>query len=186
MRIWIDAGHGGKDPGCIGPTGLREAPLALQVALRLERLLRAGGHIVGMSRTEDTFVELSERVRLANAFDTDLFISLHFNAAANPKADGYEVWTTPGQTHSDRFASVLFPCIGSVCPGPGRKDLTDGDPDRESPFYVLKHTRAPAVLIEFGFLSHPETEREFMKIGTADKLAMGVAHGITLYCQGVK
>jgi N-acetylmuramoyl-L-alanine amidase len=53
--------------------------------------------------------------------------------------------------------------------------------DKESKFSVLIKTWAPAVLVEFGFLSHAETEREFMKIGTAEKLAMGVAHGIVLW-----
>lgn len=184
MRIFILPGHGGHDPGCVGSTGLREAPLALQVAKRLERLLIAGGHVVGLSRHDDTFVSLAEQARLANAFDSDIVIALHFNAATNPEAEGYEVWTSPGQTRSDSFASVLFPCIGSCVPGPGRKDVSDGDVDKESKFYVLVHTWAPAVLIEFGFLSHPETEKEFMKVGTADKLALGVAHGIALWAQG--
>lgn len=181
MRIWIDAGHGGNDPGCIGPTGLREAPLALSVALRLERLLRAGGHIVGLTRTEDKFVDLATRSRLANAFDSDIVLSLHFNAATNPKADGYEVWTSPGQTESDRLATAIFPCIGASVPGPARKDVSDGDPDKESKFYINVHTRAPSVLVEFGFISNPETEREFMKIGTADRLALAIAHGIAIY-----
>jgi N-acetylmuramoyl-L-alanine amidase len=141
----------------------------------------AGGHVVGLSRHDDTFVDLTTRSRLANSFDTDLFISLHFNSVTNPQADGYEVWTSPGQTLSDAFASLLFPCLGSVCPGPGRKDVSDGDVDKESKFSVLIKTWAPAVLVEFGFLSHAETEREFMKIGTAEKLAMGVAHGIVLW-----
>lgn len=181
MRIFLLPGHGGHDPGCIGQTGLREAPLALQVALRLERILTAGGHIVGMSRHTDTFVSLTDQARLANAFDSDLVIALHFNSATNHEAEGYEVYTAPGQTRSDRVATIMFPCLGSSCPGPGRKDLSDGDPDKESKFYVLVHTRAPAILIEFGFLSHLETEREFMKVGTADKLAMAVAYGITMW-----
>lgn len=175
MRIWLDAGHGGHDPGCIGAMGLREAPLALQVAKRLERLLVAAGHIVGMTRTDDRFVDLSTRSKLANAFDTDLFISLHFNAAENREAEGYEVWTSPGQTRSDSFATVLFTTLGQFVPGPGRKDLSDGDPDKESKFSVLIHTWAPAVLVEFGFLSHKDTEKRFMLLDAPDQLALGVA-----------
>lgn len=155
--------------------GLREAPLALSVAKHLERLLVAAGHIVGMTRTEDLFVDLGTRAKLANAFDTDLFISLHFNAAESHEAEGYEVWTSPSQTNSDKFATFLFPILGQYVPGPGRKDLSDGDTDKESKFSVLVNTWAPAVLIEFGFLSHKETEKKFMLMRAPDNLALGVA-----------
>ena len=181
MRIFLLPGHGGHDPGCIGTMGTKESTLALQVALRLERILTAGGHVVGLSRTDDSFVSLADQARLANAFDSDLVIALHFNGATNREAEGYEIWTSPGQTRSDRVATVMFPCLGSVCPGPGRKDVSDGDVDKESKFYVLIHTWAPAVLVEFGFLSHALTELEFRKVGTADKLAMGVAAGINMW-----
>jgi len=163
--------------------GLREAPLALQVAKRLERLLVAAGHIVGMTRIDDTFVELPMRAKMANAFDTDLTISLHFNAAEERHAEGFEVYTSPGRTRADSFATILFTTLGEFVPGPGRKDLSDGDPDKEAKFYMLTKTWSDAVLVEFGFLSHKETEKKFMLMETPDKLALAVAVAVAKWAQ---
>jgi len=87
-KVLLDPGHGGKDPGAIGPTGLREKDVNLDVARRLARLLRRRGMEVVLTRTADVFVPLAERSRIANREQPDLFISIHADAAPRASAAG--------------------------------------------------------------------------------------------------
>jgi len=90
-RIVIDAGHGGHDPGAKA-RGLEEAALVLDVALRLEALLKAAGVEVLMTRRSDTFISLEERTAIANRAGADLFLSIHSNASASDAAHGVETY----------------------------------------------------------------------------------------------
>ncbi len=92
-RIVIDAGHGGHDPGTIGRGGLQEKDLVLDVALRLQRLVREelGAEVV-MTRSKDVFIPLEERTAIANSKDADLFLSIHANSSRSPKARGIETY----------------------------------------------------------------------------------------------
>jgi N-acetylmuramoyl-L-alanine amidase len=92
-RIVIDPGHGGHDPGTIGRGGLQEKDLVLDVALRLERLIRQRlGLDVVMTRRSDVFIPLEERTAIANAKDADLFLSIHVNSSRTPRAAGVETY----------------------------------------------------------------------------------------------
>ncbi len=88
-RIVIDPGHGGHDPGALGK-GLNEADLTLDVALRLEKLLRQEGLDVVLTRRTDVYVPLDERTAIANRENADLFLSIHANASRNAAAGGVE------------------------------------------------------------------------------------------------
>jgi N-acetylmuramoyl-L-alanine amidase len=92
-RVVIDPGHGGKDTGTIGPSGLREKDLVLAVALKLRDLLseRLGVEVI-LTRQDDRFVPLEERTAIANQKGADLFISIHANASRNRKASGVETY----------------------------------------------------------------------------------------------
>jgi N-acetylmuramoyl-L-alanine amidase len=92
-RIVIDAGHGGHDPGAIGPGGYQEKDLVLDVALRLEKILRADlGADVVMTRATDVFIPLEERTAIANAKGADLFLSIHANSSRSRAARGIETY----------------------------------------------------------------------------------------------
>jgi N-acetylmuramoyl-L-alanine amidase len=93
-RIVIDAGHGGHDTGTIGPTGLMEKDLCLDVALRLGKIIqqRLPGAEVVFTRSDDTFIPLEERTRTANETKADLFISIHANSSANHGTRGIETY----------------------------------------------------------------------------------------------
>jgi len=93
-RIVIDAGHGGHDTGTIGPTGLMEKDLCLDVALRLGKIIQQklpGADIV-YTRSDDTFIPLEERTRIANEAKADLFISIHANSSPDHGARGIETY----------------------------------------------------------------------------------------------
>ena len=92
-RIVIDAGHGGKDPGAIGPSGLQEKDIVLSMALLLADEVKSKlGWEVVMTRVDDTFIPLEERTAIANKVGADLFVSLHVNASANAAAHGIETY----------------------------------------------------------------------------------------------
>ncbi len=92
-RIVVDAGHGGHDTGTIGPNGLLEKDLVLDVALRLGRLLetRLGADVI-YTRDDDTFIPLETRTAIANEHQADLFISVHANSSSDPSARGVETY----------------------------------------------------------------------------------------------
>lgn len=92
-RIVVDAGHGGKDPGAIGPRGTREKDVTLAMAKKLARHLRAAlGCEVILTRDRDIYLPLEERTAIANRLNADLFISVHANASRNRKAYGIETY----------------------------------------------------------------------------------------------
>jgi len=93
LKLIIDPGHGGEDPGAIGPTGLREKDIVLDVGLRLRDLAaeKLGMEAV-MTRADDRFVPLKERAAIANRAKGDLFVSIHANASLHGRCDGFETF----------------------------------------------------------------------------------------------
>ncbi len=93
-RIVIDAGHGGHDTGTIGPTGLMEKDLCLDLALRLGKLIeaRVPAAEVIYTRSDDTYVSLEQRTAVANNSKADLFLSIHANSSDDPKVNGIETY----------------------------------------------------------------------------------------------
>ncbi|MDD5613837.1 MAG: N-acetylmuramoyl-L-alanine amidase [Candidatus Omnitrophica bacterium] len=90
--IVIDPGHGGKDPGAVGPSGAKEKDIVLSIARLLKNKLERSGYKVVMTRDDDSFVSLWRRVALANRAGADLFISIHANSARARSASGFEVF----------------------------------------------------------------------------------------------
>ena len=92
--IFIDPGHGGHDPGALGPTGLEEKTVVLQVAKELRQLIQHAmpQYRVVLTREQDLFVPLAERARMANEQQAVVFISIHTNSSPNRQASGIETW----------------------------------------------------------------------------------------------
>ena len=92
--VIIDPGHGGKDPGAIGPTGLRESEVTLGIALNLEKLLKGAGIPTYLTRSKDEFVYLEDRTKFANQKNGFVFVSIHANSVLNhrPSAEGIETF----------------------------------------------------------------------------------------------
>lgn len=91
-RIVIDSGHGGKDPGAIGRSGLREKDVVLDIARRLGNILKSSGAEVIMTRSSDRFISLESRAEIANSSKADLFVSIHANANRVRSLSGFEVY----------------------------------------------------------------------------------------------
>lgn len=164
MKVLIDNGHGSNTLGKRSPDGrLREYAYAREIALRLEMELRKYGIDVERIVKEEVDVPLAERCRRANEHKASeaILISIHCNAAGNGsdwmQARGWEAWTSVGKTKADKLAAYLYEAAEEYLPGMKiRKDMSDGDPDKESQFYILKHTKCPAVLTENLFQDNRE------------------------------
>lgn len=91
--IVIDAGHGGKDPGCIGKSGTKEKTVVLSVARKLKTKLDAAGFRTYLTRSTDVFLNLDTRASLAEKYHADLFISLHANANPSRSMKGFSIYT---------------------------------------------------------------------------------------------
>lgn len=192
MRIVLDAGHSGSpDPGAVNATtGLRESDISLAIAKLVEKYLLAVGYEVKLTRTEWEQPEtddLSYRTNLANDWGADIFLSLHCNSAANSAAKGYEIWTSPGCTLADILATCIFNQLAAEFPDRvGRTDYADGDPDKESHFYVLIHTDAPACLVEMAFISNDEEAALLADAAWQDRYARAIARGVADYAAALE
>lgn len=92
-RIVIDAGHGGHDPGAVGPNKLYEKDVVLDIALKLRELLQKNANYeVFLTRDKDVFIPLEQRTAIANSKNADLFVSIHANASSNRSAKGIETY----------------------------------------------------------------------------------------------
>lgn len=186
MRIVLDPGHGGTDPGAVNPRfSLRECDLTLEYSMALAGVLRRAGHEVFSTRARDTFVSLADRVCTSNVFRPDLFVSLHCNAAVNVDANGIEIWTSGGQTEADAVADEMIRCAREVFPWRRfRLDLADGDADKEGKLYVLDKTAAPAVLLELGFISNDRDAKWLSDVATVERYVNAIADGILAWEAG--
>jgi N-acetylmuramoyl-L-alanine amidase len=104
-RVVVDAGHGGADPGAIGPTRVKEKDVTLAISKRLAARLKAAGYEVVMTRSDDRYVALEERTAIANTRRGDLFISIHANAFPRRSWTGTETWVL--NVADDRYAKRL-------------------------------------------------------------------------------
>lgn len=181
MNILIDPGHGGQDPGAVGH-GLRESDVNLFVALLLAACLKEFCDKVWLTRRTDKFVSLRGRTDLEHQLAPDLTISLHCNAATNTDAHGFEVWTSLGETASDRAAFHVINAIQDAFPLRKLRydiaaDEQQWDKDREKNLWMCKKTNGPAILIEMGFISSVEEAAWLGNQETHVTMARAVAAG---------
>lgn len=104
--IVVDAGHGGKDPGCIGKGGTKEKTVVLSVAQKLRKALREAGFAVYMTRGDDTYLKLADRAAIAEKKKADLFLSIHANANPSRSVKGFSIYTL-SEKASDEEAQKL-------------------------------------------------------------------------------
>ena len=171
MKIFIDPGHGGKNPGAIGPNGLHEADVNLDIGLKLGRILTNWGYEVDYSRVTDKTVTLAERARLANNWGADYFVSIHCNSNVNPDANGTSTYFYRTGSLSENFAQTVN---NNLVRQIELKDLGIFSAN----FAVLRLTRMPAILVETAFISN-EYEASLLATNTfRQNCAVGIANGI--------
>lgn len=183
-KIVIDPGHGGEDSGAIGPTGVTEKSITLQIAKEVEKMLKEAGAKVIMTRTVDTEVspkhrqatdvdELQARCDVANKAKADIFISIHMDSFTSREASGTTgYYYVKGSAASKRLATSIQSNLVSQL-----KTTSRGV--RTCKFYVVRHTKMPATLIEVAFVSNPKEEKLLTSKKGVQKAAIGIVKGIS-------
>lgn len=187
IRIAIDPGHGGKDPGTqsLGEPKYQEKYLALATSLMLEKHLIRLGYAPFLTRERDEFLELQERVDRAHGEEADLFVSVHYNAAPNRQAHGVEVFFYEKESNgsrredSRRLASDVLEAVVSQTQA-RKRGVKHGN------FLVIRNTHMPSILVEGGFVSNTEEMRKLADPEYLNKVAWGIARGIDDYLIDVR
>lgn len=191
--IYLDAGHGGYDPGAVY-FGTSEKTLNLQMQTLVKSKLEAQGYTVVTTRTDDTFTDLLPRSEKANNSLSDLFVSLHFNASTSSQASGIETYyyeyyeEYPSRIneifHNDperlSRSSVLAEAIQAATTA---KTGAKNNGVLRNTFAVLRETTAPAVLVELGYMSNASEFQNISNVNYQEKLAQGIVSGILSYYQ---
>lgn len=171
-RIFIDAGHGGTDPGAVG-NGLREKDLTLKLAKKTRDYLNANyiGHIVKLSRENDVTLSLAQRVKMANDWNATYFASIHINAGGGT---GFESFVNKGTIQATKNArehvhNAIMTELGNSVRDRGKKSAS---------FYVIKYTDMSAILTECLFIDTKADADKLKSEAWLDKIARGHAKGI--------
>lgn len=183
LTVLIDPGHGGKDPGAIAiDKKTNEKSLNLDVALRLNRILKGLGFNTMMTRKDDSYVDLASRSGMANNNYVDFFMSIHFNAFTS-SAKGIETLYYPNEVtdeypidnkkmaelfHSEIIDALKRPSRG-ITPRPG--------------LHVLNKTKMPAILAELGFITNADEFAQIKKDEYREMAARALAVSIVKYFQ---
>jgi N-acetylmuramoyl-L-alanine amidase len=190
--VIIDPGHGGNDTGA-SAHGLQEKKISLDLAQRLSTELRHLGFTVVLTRGDDTYVSLPDRVKLAQAVPDAIFISLHCNYARNASAHGFQIYRAGGKSAavpatavqtsagSEPLAISEAQLADAISNSLGEILRCDHHEIRTANFFVLRNLDMPALLIECGFLTNPEDARAIADPAFRTKLAGAIAKGIALY-----
>ena len=163
MKIFIDAGHGGKDPGAVG-NGLYEKDIALAVALNLKALPEKYGIETKLSRSTDTYLTINERYHLANAWGADYFISIHCNAGGGTGAETL-YYKADSKAYAQTLQSAFIDAMGLRDRGVKYRDNVG----------VIRWAKMPAALIELAFI---DTVADAVVLKSKqDEMAQAIARG---------
>lgn len=199
--IVIDAGHGGRDPGAIGPSGTQEKAVALATAHELARQLRATRRFrILLTRSGDRFVPLATRLRTVARSRAALMVSIHADAAPDPKVRGASVYVRSGGSdgtitqmpaHRGAAPSVADALAGARPPSEllqkavlGALDddlMLRASPARRARLYVLAATDVPGVLVEMGTISNLRDEALLRTSRHRSTIARAVREAIEAY-----
>lgn len=177
--IILDPGHGGFDVGAIA-NHLEEKVLALQTAILVKRhLSRMGYRRVILTRSRDVFLPLKKRTAIANETKSRLLISLHYNSFKNSDPKGIEVYyydkgSKWRSSHSKKLAQQVLSHM-LIQTGAASRGVKHGN------FHMIRETQMPAILVEGGFITHPDEHSQLKDQKYLSRLAQGIAEGIDQY-----
>jgi N-acetylmuramoyl-L-alanine amidase len=176
-RIALDPGHGGDDPGNLGPSGESEAEQAFRLAARLAQLLEVEGAHTMLTRGPNDGPGESRRAQLANEYEAHVFVSVHLNAHSSEGAQGAATYffesggiaSEPGE----HLAGLLLGALVAL----GRVDCRA----HGKGYPVLRETRMPAVVVEPCFITNPEEAKLLQDPDTLDEMAEALSRGLHAY-----
>ena len=170
-KVVLDAGHGGSDYGAIRE-GINEKDITLDVTQRVDAILRSKGYKTALTRKDDTFVSLEDRVNISEREAPEIFVSIHVNSAVATEPYGIE--THYYHDYSKDLASTVHKHLANDIDSKNRGLF-------KSKFYVINHTTVPAILCEIGFISNEAERNALVTDARKQKTAKAIAEGIIEY-----
>lgn len=170
--IVIDPGHGGADPGALGPGKVTEKQVNLGLALALQKALTAKRFNAILTRSVDSEVYLAPRLALIDRHKADLFVSLHANSHVTPDSAGVETYWR--ESVSQPLASAVQKQVTTILNRPDRGV-------KQERLYVIRHPRVPSILLETGFISNPFEEMLLADRDFQTQAARAIVTGIESY-----
>ena len=169
--VVIDAGHGGRDHG--GSYGkVYEKWLSLETAMRVEKKLQSKGFRTVMTRRSDSFISLASRARLGNKYSNSIFVSIHYNFTWKRSVSGLETFycSPASKPLADAVQRGMLGRVKSVNRGV-----------KYARYYVIRHSKNPAILVEGGFVSNSRERGRTEKGWYREAIANGIVDGIVAY-----
>lgn len=188
--VALDPGHGGIDPGAIGPYGVNEDTINLAVTLRLATLLERAGALVVLTRTGDNDqaggteggpsarkrVDLHARVGLINASAADVVVSIHANHFSNSSEHGAQVFYNAQRFAESKDLATLMQARLAAITGETRRKISE-----HIDHFVLARSDMPGVTVEIGFLSNPREARLLAESAYQQRLAYALYSSLALW-----
>ncbi|MDZ7814556.1 MAG: N-acetylmuramoyl-L-alanine amidase [Planctomycetota bacterium] len=177
--VVLDPGHGGSDPGAIGPdTRVTEARLNLDIARLVADKLRARGCTVYLTRSSDIYLSLGHRVRFANNRDADVFVSIHHNASRDRSVRGFEVFYSKNNPNGASRLKRSVELGKSICNSLHGRWNTRNRGCKHKSLYVTRLTSMASVLVEVEFMTCRDIEKQMTGDWFQGQAAAGISIGI--------
>ena len=188
--IVIDAGHGVPDEGAESSRGTTEAETNLKIALKLQNLLEQSGCTVILTRSDENAIydiesktlkqkkisDIKNRVKIGNESSADIFVSIHLNKIPQPQYDGWQTFYNKDSEEGQKLAVSIQKNLNEAI----QKENNRVAKSIEN-IYIVNHVEIPISIVECGFLSNPEEEKQLLEDGYQDRLAWGIYNGIIDY-----
>ncbi|TMN22118.1 N-acetylmuramoyl-L-alanine amidase [Lentibacillus cibarius] len=172
-HIVLDAGHGGRDAGAIANNSVLEKNITLNTAISVAKELSEAGADVTLTRSDDTFIQLEDRVRISQTNETDAFISLHYNAFPLNGVNGFSTYYY-ADGEEQQFADDIQSALEQYL------DLNSRG-TRQNDYHVLRENSDLSILVELGFMTNPYDLSIIQTKEHRENVADGIVEGIMEY-----
>lgn len=183
-------GHGVPDEGAQSSNGTTEAETNLKIALKVQNLLEQSGCTVILTRSDENAIydvdattlkqkkisDIHNRVKIGNESSADIFVSIHLNKIPEQQYWGWQCFYKSGSEESTKLAKKLQENLNESMQKENKRVAMKLDT-----VYIMKHVEIPISIVECGFLSNPEEEKQLLEDGYQDRLAWGIYNGIIDY-----
>ncbi|HEX9974672.1 MAG TPA: N-acetylmuramoyl-L-alanine amidase [bacterium] len=177
--VLIDAAHGGRDPGAVSNSGRSEKEIVLSISKKLEKVLKQEGLRVEMTRKNDTFVSLQNRIQLSQKSGTDLLVCIHNNNSRDLTERGFTTFYQRQNQKSMKLDSLVHAEFNDL-------NLMPDKGGRDASFYILKESIAPAIIIDLGFLSNPDDEKLLTDLEFQSQFVVSLKEAILKYIDSLE
>lgn len=188
--VVLDAGHGGEDAGASSLNGTTEADTNLKIVLKVQNLLEQSGCTVILTRHDENAIydidaktlrekkvsDIKNRVKIGNSSSANIFVSVHLNKIPQSQYYGWQTFYKNGNEDSKKLATCLQNNLNEAIQKENKRV-----PLKIDNIFIMKNVEIPTSIVECGFLSNPEEEKQLLEDDYQNRIAWGIYNGILSY-----